>query len=38
MQFKPEINDGSLNLLDNRLQRNMVFKYSSDETLGDNSE
>jgi len=35
MQFKPEINDGTLNLLDNRYQRNMVFMYDSDKTLGD---
>ena len=30
MQFKPDINDGSLNAYDNLLQRNIKYNYHSD--------
>lgn len=31
MQYKPEINEGNLNAYDNIIQRNVLYKYDSDE-------
>lgn len=38
MQFKPDVNDGNLNAYDNILQRNILYKYDSDETYSRNGE
>ena len=34
MQYRPSIDDGSLNAYDNNLQRNIKYKYDSDQSLG----
>jgi hypothetical protein len=37
MQYKPDINDGSLNQYDNIFQRNVKYSYDSDEEYGPNN-
>jgi hypothetical protein len=37
MQYKPDINEGNINAFDNLMQRNILYKYDSDQVVSSDS-